>query len=77
MNASAKDIENRPKELLGLPKYGFLPDTGFYIDLEGSIGQFLFNDISDLDGVQPIEDGGDQSFNRKTRWGSYILCKSI
>ncbi|MBS0972285.1 hypothetical protein [Serratia rubidaea] len=55
MNTSAKDIENRPKELLGLPNYGFLPDTGFYIDLEGSIGQFLFNDISDLDGVQPIE----------------------
>lgn len=55
MNASPKDIENRPKELLDLPRYGCLPETPFYIDLENSIGHFLFNDIFDLDGVQPIE----------------------
>ncbi|EMZ2328810.1 PDDEXK family nuclease [Klebsiella michiganensis] len=55
MNASPKDIKNRPKELLGLPRYRCLPEEPFYIDLENSIGQFLFNDIFDLDGVQPIE----------------------
>jgi hypothetical protein len=55
MTASPKDIENRPKELMSLPGYGCLPQRPFYIDLEGSTGQFLFNDIFDLDGVQPIE----------------------
>lgn len=55
MNDIAKDIENRPQELWGLPNYGCLPDEPFGIDLEGSIGQFLSNDLFDLDGTQPIE----------------------
>lgn len=55
MSNIVSDIENRPKELLNLPNYGHLPDGQFQIDLEDSIGKFLANDISDLDGNQPIE----------------------
>ncbi|MCB5300558.1 very short patch repair endonuclease [Yersinia intermedia] len=55
MEKITKDIENRPKELWDLPNYGCLPNGLFNIDLEGSVGQFLFHDIFDLDGTQPIE----------------------
>lgn len=55
MTNIAKDIENRPKELWDLPNYGCLPNGSFSIDLAGSIGEFLFHDIFDLDGTQPIE----------------------
>jgi len=57
MNGVAKDIENRPKELWGLPNYGCLPHGAFEIDLLGSVGEFIFHDIFDLDGVQPLEKG--------------------
>lgn len=51
----AEDIENRPQELLSLPSYGCLPNGTIEIDLKNSIGEFLFHDIFDLDGTQPIE----------------------
>jgi hypothetical protein len=51
----AGDIENRPKELWDFPNYGCLPDRPFEIDLESAIGEFLAQDIFDLDGTQPIE----------------------
>ncbi|EZI27321.1 MULTISPECIES: hypothetical protein [Pseudomonas] len=49
------DIENRPKELFTFPNYTQLPDEPFKIDLAGAVGEFLANDIFDLDGVQPSE----------------------
>ncbi|WP_352338610.1 hypothetical protein [Psychrobacter sp. 16-MNA-CIBAN-0192] len=51
----SNDIENRPEELRGLPHYSCLPERAFEIDLKGAIGEFLANDIFDLDGIQPIE----------------------
>jgi len=51
----AKDIENRPSELFTLPHYKHLPEARFQIDLKSSIGEFLANDLFDLDGNQPIE----------------------
>lgn len=51
----AGDIENRPKELWDFPNYACLPDRPFEIDLESTIGEFLAQDIFDLDGTQPIE----------------------
>lgn len=51
----AGDIENRPKELLDLPNYHCFPDRPFEIDLSNAIGEFLAQDIFDLDGIQPIE----------------------
>lgn len=50
-----KNIENRPKELAGLPFYKDLPYMPVRIDLEGVIGEFLSYDIFQLDGVQPLE----------------------
>lgn len=49
------DIQNRPKELWALPNYSHLPDESFQIDLASAAGEFLANDIFDLDGVQPLE----------------------
>lgn len=51
----AGDIENRPEELRGFPSYGCLPNRPFEIDLESAVGEFLAQDIFDLDGTQPIE----------------------
>lgn len=51
----AGDIENRPKELWDFPSYGCLPERPFEIDLESAVGEFLAQDIFDLDGTQPIE----------------------
>lgn len=51
----AGDIENRPKELWEFPNYGCFPDRPFEIDLESATGDFLAQDILDLDGTQPIE----------------------
>lgn len=55
MTQESKDIENRPEELFKLPNYGCLPTGVFQIDLASSIGEFLANDLFDLDGNQPIE----------------------
>lgn len=49
------DIQNRSKELWTLPNYSHLPDESFQIDLASAAGEFLANDIFDLDGVQPLE----------------------
>jgi hypothetical protein len=49
------DIQNRPAELWKFPNYGHLPDEPFQIDLAGAVGDFLANDVFDLDGVQPLE----------------------
>ncbi|WP_437880123.1 hypothetical protein [Pseudomonas sp. LRF_L74] len=49
------DIQNRPKELYAFPNYSNLPDEPFQIDLAGAAGEFLANEIFDLDGVQPLE----------------------
>lgn len=49
------DIQNRPKELWAFPNYSCLPDEPFQIDLASAAGEFLANDIFDLDGVQPLE----------------------
>ncbi|POA28175.1 MULTISPECIES: hypothetical protein [unclassified Pseudomonas] len=49
------DIQNRPKELWTLANYSHLPDESFQIDLASAAGEFLANDIFDLDGVQPLE----------------------
>lgn len=51
----AGDIKNRPTELCNLPNYCYFPDRSFEIDLESAIGEFLAQDIFDLDGIQPIE----------------------
>lgn len=49
------DIQNRPRELWTLPNYSHLPDESFQIDLASAAGDFLANEIFDLDGVQPLE----------------------
>ncbi|SFK64190.1 hypothetical protein [Azotobacter beijerinckii] len=49
------DIQNRPKELWEFPNYSSLPDEPFQINLASAAGEFLANDIFDLDGVQPLE----------------------
>lgn len=72
MTSKTGDIENRPKELLDIPNYGCLPDRAFKIDLKNAAGEFLAQDLFDLDGTQPIE-SKIMNLSREIRNGSPVI----